>query len=1236
VAPLGRIERGVNVKRTHAGKKLPSDEKEDCDEIESKAVPVVGIGASAGGLEALQALFQSLPDDSGMAFVVIQHLDPKKKSALVEILSKETRMPVTEVSDAVSVSENSVYVIPPASDLTLTDGHLHLSARIVTGGQHLSIDTFFQTLGRVGKSRAIGVILSGSGSDGALGVQIIKSEGGLTFAQDEKSAKFPDMPLAAVETGCIDFVLDPPGIAGELKRISHHPFLRPLSLGKQKEAIVRKDGFDTIVAVLTDTFNVDFINYKQSTLRRRILRRMFLNKIETPESYIAFLDKNAEEVQALYNDLLINVTDFFRDREVFEHLKDEIFPSIIKDRLTDDPIRIWVPGCSTGQEVYSLLIVLFECLGNEAAKTPIQVFATDISERSIEKARRGIYRANEVKNISPARLAEFFYKVDSGYKICKPIRDVVIFAAQNVTADPPFSNIDLISCRNLLIYLGQELQKKVLPIFHYSLRPKGVLLLGTSEAIGVFSNLFSAHSSGHKVFSKKPIVQRPSMSFSPRQLAPRSHKSQELGNLDGDPMVNVQKEADRVVLEKFSPSRIIINEDFEIMHSTGDTSPFVSLASGAASLNLLKMVRQDLEIELRSALQKCKKSLLPTKTSILQVKYQGGPKEFCIDVVPIVISPGASPNFLVLFTDVLSAKESPGTKSRVGQRKLDGVNSTAQQRELISAQASLQTARETLRTTVQGHDATLEELKSAHEEILSANEELQSTNEELETAKEELQSTNEELHIVNEELKNGNLELTTVNNDLMNVLANTPVPLIIVGRNLHIRRFSPTAEKTLRLRASDFGRPVKELNFGVSAIDLDEIISNVIETLTEHEREVQDNRGRWCSLQVRPYKTIENKIDGAVITLTDIETIRRSREDAKAIAQTVREPLVILDKRLRIMRASQSFYETFKTSEKETEGKFLYDLGIKQWDIASLRKALEEILEKGLEFNDCELTVELPNLGTRTMLLKAWKISIGESERNSILLSFNDITDPKMRELELVKTATNLKRVNTELEQFAFIASHDLQEPLRMVSIYMELLERKMRGKLDKDASDYFEIALGSAKRMRMLVEDLLNFSRATRAEIKYEPTDCAAVVSRILATLKPLIEECHARIEYENLPTILADELLLGQVFQNLIGNAVKFRNEGQDPKIHISAIESASEWRFAVKDNGIGISAEYKDRIFLIFQRLHNSKEYPGTGIGLAMCKNIIDRYGGQIWMESELGEGSTFFFTLPKPNK
>jgi two-component system CheB/CheR fusion protein len=859
-----------------------------------KRFPIVGIGASAGGLEAITQLLTHLPIDTGMGFVLLQHLDPKHESMSAEILSRTTRMEVSEVKDGTPVQPNRVYILPPNFGMGILNGVLNLMPRTEVRGLHLVIDFFLQSLAEDLKNRAIGVVLSGTGSDGTPGLIAIKAEGGITFAQDPKSAKFNGMPQSAIQSGAVDIVLSPQKIAEELARIAHDPYVVPAIIETREETLTNdgddvlspQDSLNHIFLLLRNLCHVDFTHYKTNTIRRRIERRMVLHRIKDQSDYAKLLSQNPGEVKALYADLLINVTSFFRDPEAFKALREKAFPKLIENRAPGTPIRVWSIGCSTGEEAYSIAISLLEFLGDKASSTPIQIFGSDISEQAIQKARLGEYPETIVREVSRERLNRYFTKMDGGgYKIAKSIRDICVFSRHDVTTDPPFAKIDLISCRNLLIYFTASLQKHVFPIFHYALCPKGILWLGKSETIGGFSNLLSVVDKTNNIYFRKTAPHTLSLNFPASSYVPGeqgSHSGQGRKQVPFTKVVvDVQKIADGAVQEQFPG--VLINEEMDILQIRGRTSPFIQPAPGLPSHNLLKMANLEILADLRRAIHAAKKHKIAVKKDGLSISEGRLHRTFNLRVIPTKpFPPGAAPGntkdcyYLIQFEDLRESKSRKG-KTVSGKRKDPHV--VELQQELLSVQEYQQ-------SLVEKSVAAQENLTTANEELQSANEELQSTNEELETAKEELQSGNEELTTVNDELRTRSLEQVQTNNDLTNLLSSVQIAIVMLGFDNRIRRFTPLAGKALNLIPTDVGRPLSDLKLNFSAhgvdLDLEQMVSEVAETMEPREVEVQDRKGRWFRLQVRPYKTSDGKIDGAVLALVDIDALILSLKEVEA------------------------------------------------------------------------------------------------------------------------------------------------------------------------------------------------------------------------------------------------------------------------------------------------------------------------------------------------------------------
>jgi len=955
--------------------------------------PIVGIGASAGGFEAFKEILENLPAAPGLALVLVQHLDPSHDSQLTELLARVGPLPVSTIKHGMPVVPDHLYVIPPNTSLKISKGRLRLTPRRTDHTQVLPIDLFLQSLAADCGRRAIGVILSGNASDGVRGLKAIKAAGGITLAQDPQTAKYDGMPLAAVAGGCVDCVLAPAKLAGELLRITRQPNWKPVPVAQVP--VTEADGLTAVFRILEKATGVDFSYYKPPTVRRRLAHRLGVCKCATLAEYVAQLKKQPDEVLALYEDILINVTSFFRDPPVFEALRKTVFPKLVAHRSAGQPLRIWVPGCSTGEEVYSLAISLVEFLATKQLTVPLQIFGSDISENNLRKARTGRYPATIAATVSATRLRRFFSKANGGYEINKSIREMCVFAKQNLVKDPPFSRLDLISCRNVLIYLGPVLQAKALPVFHYALKPDGYLLLGTSETIHGFLDLFTVVNRKQRIFAKNPGASRltldiasPGTGPAPVALAPAHGAPEWVGT-------QVQKEADRLLVTRYTPASVLVTETLEIIQFRGHTGPYLEPASGRASLNLLKMAREDLVVDLRNAIQQAKRRNATVRKEGIHLTGAGHPAAVTIEVVPVKTPEIRPRHFLVIFEAAEPVRVRPPGRPPV-----------ATDARVAELDDELRTTKEYLQSVITESEGANEELKAANEEIRSANEELQCTNEELETAKEELQSTNEELTTVNDELQSRNQELGQLNNDITNLLTSTQIPVVMLDAELRIRRFTPMAEKILNLIPADVGRPITNFKLAVAVPDLDQLIAAAIETLSVKECEVQDRQGRWYVLRIRPYRTSDNKIDGAVLALLDIDELKRSltiareaRDFAEAIIETVSEPLLVLTADLSVEIANRAFYETFHGTKLTTVGRRIDEFGDRQWDIPRLRKRLEEVLSKHAEFNDFSVTHKFAGLGQRTLLLSARRLVRADRTTPLIVLAIANVTAHKQAAL---------------------------------------------------------------------------------------------------------------------------------------------------------------------------------------------------------------------------------------------
>jgi two-component system CheB/CheR fusion protein len=1012
-APLRQQVRAASEEKSPGGKSKGSSEPVEQESgaasgpperSPSKSFPIVGIGASAGGLEAFTSFLKALRADIGMAFVLVQHMDPTHESFLNRLLAKDTAMPVIQVTDGMAVEPNRVYVIPPNTEMTIHEGRLRLIARPGGETRHTPINSFLSALAEDQQSMAIGVILSGIGTDGTKGLQAIKAEGGITFAQDEESAKFLGMPQSAAAAGCVDLVLPPDKIARELSRMRRHPYLeivqRPPATA---ELPPRENGsLRTIFRLMRSATGVDFTHYKQTTIRRRISRRMLVRRCETLAQYVKYVEGHPDEVRALFQDVLIHVTSFFREPEVYQALRSLVFPRVTANLASGETVRIWAPGCSSGEEVYSIAIALHEYFGETATQTGIQIFGTDISDLNIQKARAAIYSEASTEGLSAERLRRFFVKMEGGYQVTKQIREMCVFARHDLIKDPPFSRMDLISCRNVLIYLAPVLQRRVLEFFHYALKPSGFLILGKSESVSAGENLFSLEDQKSNVYCKVQTLTRPLPEFRmteyERAVEAFPHRPPTALPFD------LRKEAERLILDRYAPAGVIVDPDLRLVHFQGDTSPFLKPTPGEASFHLLKLVRPELILEIRAAIQEAKKRGTPAHREGVRFKHDSQMHQTDLEAVPIRGRSTKGADFLVLFPNHL-----PHISEK---RRLAGKSGQAiEAKELERLKQDLASSQDNLRSLLEDQEAASEELRAANEEILSSNEELQSTNEELQTAKEELQSSNEELTTLNEELQNRNVELSRTANDLNSLLNAIEIPIVILGTDLRIRRFTPAAEKLLGLLASDVGRPIAQTRSNLDIPDLDRAASEVIERMVSVEREVQDHNGKWYVLRMRPYQTAENTIEGIVMVLVDIHDLKQY---STAIVETMRGCLLVLDPHLRVLLASPPFYTTFEAEKGETEGRLLPELGDGQWNIPPLLELLEKVLPEKKEVVDFELAHDFPKVGHKIMLLNARQLLEVGMGGPKILLVIEDVT---VRSVAEARNRLLLDRLMTAKEE---------------------------------------------------------------------------------------------------------------------------------------------------------------------------------------------------------------------------
>lgn len=1192
---------------------------------------VAGVGASAGGVEAYIQLVGSLSPDTGIAFVLIPHLFARQKSHLTEILQRHTNMPVVEIADGASPQQNQIYIVPPGFLVTLKRGAFRLARREDGGGR--SIDHFFRSLAIDQRSHAIGIVLSGTDGDGALGLKAIRGEGGIALVQRPDTAGFPEMPSTSISSDHVDKILSPAEIASELAELGKQlrgPAVRQLEEGLPQAA--EEQAFVRIVNLLRGFSGIDFRLYKPTTVRRRIARRMLLHRFETLTEYTAFLQGNPKELRELQEDALINVTRFFRDTGVFEALKQMILPRIFEGRELDQQVRIWVAGCSTGEEVYSIAICLLEYLTGQPFEPPIQIFGTDASDQNIQKARTGIFPESVAGEVSPERLRRFFVKVDKGYQVAKRVRDLCIFARQNLCHDPPFSKMDLISCRNVLIYLGAELQKQILPTFHYALRSNGFLLLGTSETIREFTDLFQQVDRKHKFFSRigtgqsRSLMTAPPRLFLPDTPAPAAHLSipEDWGDIE------LQRAADRIVLARYGPPGVVVDEKLEILQSRGHTAPFMEMPQGSVTLQLPRMLRDSIATSVTQVVRHAIEQDIPVRLEGLRISENDPERGVTLEVLPIHTTVPRSRCFLVLF---LQSHQVLAGAPMVQQSSASDTSSELRDQTVDRLRQDLASTRLYLQTLLDERDAKNQELVSANEEIQSANEEMQSSNEELETTKEELQSSNEELQTVNDELQQRNSSLTRTTNDLSNLLNSVNLPVLMLSNELHIRHFTPPTQRLMNLRAPDIGRPFSEIRFNLNTEDLTPLFSEVLETLAPQEIEVQDHEGRWYLLRVRPYRTTDNKIEGVVVVLVDIDQLRRSQQElrgardfARSVIESVPLPLAVVDRDLRIRSVNDAFRTLAGVGKEDLEKRSFPDLAVSHWGLDEPLRSRLEILQGSLHIgNEFEFEYKTPDESPRTFNIRARLLKPDGDV--FILITIEDITPHKEVERllgqererltsEVALTARELGRTQDELRALAASLFTSQEDERRRVAreLHDDIAQRFAILEIDiQKIAD--EISANPAN-ARTLLEEIRNCIASVSDEVRgiaHALHPSALEDLGIAPALRSLAENFRngdrmiVSFTSSDVPPSLPIEVstVLYRIAQEALRNVMKHAGRAH---VKVSLRGTAGGLRLQIIDSGEGFDPQTRR-----------------GGLGLISMEERARLIGGTLSVKSTLGEGT-----------
>ena len=1261
--------------------------------------PIVGIGASAGGLDPIRELLEDLPVDTGMSFVVIQHLATGQESMLPEILSRATKMTVLQVKDGMKVEKNQVYVITPGATLTLKNGLFRLTPK---GVALKPINDFMISLVSERKALAIGIVMSGTGNDGTEGLKAIKAEGGITFVQDPETAQYPDMPRNAIAAETAYFVLSPENIAKELVRIANNPKLSHVETvapePTKSETSTRK-----ILIMLKTAFGVDFTHYKETTIKRRIARRMVINKIENEKNYVELLHAKPNELNALFDDLLIGVTSFFREPKTFEALKEKVFPELIKNISPNGSIRVWVPGCSTGEEVYSLAIALQEFLEEKAIPDlRVQIFGTDANEKNIEKARQGIYRKTIEDKVSEKRLKRFFNRQNGNYQITKQVRDMCIFAKQDITSDPPFSNLDLIMCRNVLIYFDSLLHERVFPIFHYGLKENRFLVIGESESIGKFSYLFEPVTTKGLIFRKKRV--QPQGLLNPEtyvhySLTEKTVKQPEKPSS----MVLLKEEVDRLLLLEYAPATLLVNNNLEILVFRGKVDPYLTHESGTASLNLAKIIRKELRTDVQTAIYRAKKENQALKETV-QFQLEGQQKIVTIKVKPLKTVDYEEPFFLITF------EEKPLTHKPSQQEGAESLNAPVEKETVKNTQVEelkedLESTKRSLQTIIEVQEATNEELRSTMEEAQSANEELQSTNEELETAKEELQSSNEELQTLNEELKNRNLSLGRLNDDLNNLQTNIDSSVVIVDNDLKIRRFTGSAQELLKILPSDVGRSITDLAPSVHVENLENTVSEVITKLKVVCREVEGIENRWYEMRIRPYLTEEKKIDGAVLSFIDIterkkmaqelsvsleDSQRRGAEisallkSSKAVLQNKEFPVsarAIFDAAKELIGAPAGYVALLSDDGRENEVLFLDAGGLPCTVDPSLpmpiRGLRAEAYNSGKvvvenDFNKSEWKkympdghVQLESVLFAPLMIEQRPVGViglankpgGFTKRDGeMAMAFGEIASVALANSQMLEmleeNEKELRKHSEHLEELVQERTRQLKDSERMATIGQTagMVGHDIRNPLQAISGDVYLVktelaSIPESDEKKNALESLQEIEK----NIDY--------INKIVADLQDFARPLNPCSGETDLKLVIDDLLKKNGLPENVKLN-IKIESEARKVvadstfinRIMYNLVNNAVQ---AMPNGGeltIRIHKEAKDVVIAVkdtgvgipesvkgkmFTPMFTTKA-KGQGFGLPVIKRMTEALGGTVSFESQEGKGTTFIVRLPPPKK
>ncbi|OTP68796.1 CheR family methyltransferase [Caballeronia sordidicola] len=1216
--------------------------------------PVVGIGASAGGIQALLRLFESAPSDMDMAFVVVLHLSPEHESSVGQVLQRVTRMPVSQVMGSTLIEKNHVYVISPSKNLTMEDGHLLVTDSDGPRGQPVAIDLFFRSLAQVHRERAMAVILSGSGSDGAVGISQIKEFAGITIAQSPDDAEYPAMPQSAIATHMVDFVLPVVDIPQQLIRLWRNakviqlPTIQPAERAKIEEADAA-NAEQALLEVLNELLKRtghDFNHYKRATVLRRIERRMQVNLAPNVPAYRDFLLDTPEESKLLLRDMLIGVTNFFRDRESFEAFERETVPKMFEGLSPNDQIRAWVAGCSTGEEAYSIAMLLSERAEMQPSGQSFQVFATDIDERAIRIGRAGLYPSSIVTDVPPTRLRLHFTKEQLRYRVNKRLREQILFAEHNLLRDPPFSQLDLVSCRNLLIYLDRTVQRQVLERFRFSLRPGGFLFLGSAESADAAEDLFELVDKKYRIFRARQLARSKGLSHLPVARAigstnmvvalPNVHRTK------ASPVLPYQ-DLHRRAMVQYGPPSVVIDSTSRVVHVSEFAGKYLRYVSGEPSQDLFDIVLPNLRLALRTAIFEATKESVAVDAKTVALRIDSRPVTVSTAVRPFIDEATGSNFFLIIFNEIVDA--SAGSEIAENLRA-----STARDPLIDSLESELRTARNQLQASLEHADASTEELKASNEELQAINEELRSTTEELETSKEELQSINEELVTVNTELQSKIYETGKANDDLLNLISATGIATVFVDRAMRISRFTPTATTLFNIIPSDLGRSLLDITHRLDYPTLAQDAAEAFASLTIIEKEISGPNETWYLSRFIPYRTAEDRIDGAVLTLVDITARREAEAEVKtserrlqlAAQSTDDYAIIVQDQDGVIVTWNRGATRIFGYAEAEVKGKpveLIYLPTDRESHVATAERQIATntgrsqderwyVRKDGSKLYCSGVTTPLKGDGFNGFAKIARDLTDGNTAESSKQLQQS--LERSVR--EQVEAADQLKN------EFLAVLSHELKNPLNLIHVKAEMLTRAPLARdlaVVRDAADAIQKSVAA---QATIIDDLLDMSRVKTGKLAFNSRhmDIAATIITVGAAIEIDAAERGIGVTLSGVETALtvwADPVRIEQILWNLISNALKFTPSGGEINVTLSR-----EKGFAcveVADTGQGIDVAFMPKIFDMFSQADggSARSKGGLGIGLALVKQLVERHGGRVTADSTgVGQGARFRIWIP----